>query len=365
MDNLKKTRKIIEKHQNINILPNPELSKDSFPAALALFYSLKKLGKNVNLLTKKNSEIFDFLVNEKLVSSQEANFRISIREVGVKLSDLFYEKTTSGINLFLKTEGGTLSKEDISFEKLSNDVVLITVGVNSFKDAQSFIEKEPDYIINIDNTTTNENFGHANVIETSTATLSEAVLNIISFLSENLFDEKISTPLLAGILHQSSTSRNATLNPQTFEKIGFLVDQGADLKTISNKLCDETKESTIHLFGEILTKTHFSESRNLGWVLLNENDFTETNSKPKDLKFTLEKIGQNLFPFQNFLILWEHHNSPVSINGVFYSPNKTLTKKLATALIGQTKGNGVLFKIDDTNLQLAKNKILNLLNPVE
>jgi len=362
MDNLKKTRKIIEKHQNINILPNPGLSKDSFPAALALFYSLKKLGKNVNLLTEKIPETFSFLIDKKPVTSQEADFRITIREAGAKLSDLFYEKTTGGINLFLKTEGGGLTKEDISFEKLSNGTALITVGVHSFKDAQSFIEKEPNYIINIDNTTANENFGHANVIETSSATLSEAVLNIISFLSENLFDEKISTPLLAGILHESSNMHNATLNPQTFEKIGFLVEQGADLKTISNKLCDKTEESTIHLFGEILTKTHFSESHSLGWVLLNENDFIETNSKPRDLKFTLEKIGQNLFPFQNFLILWEHHNSPISINGVFYSPNKTLIEKLTNNLHGQRKGNGVLFKLNDTNLKSAKDQILNLIN---
>lgn len=362
MDNLKKTRKIIEKYQNINLLPNPELEKDSFSAALALFYALKKLGKNVNLLTKKTSETFGFLINEKPVTSQEADFRISIRETGAKLSNLFYEKTTRGINLFLKTEGGTLTKEDISFEKLSNGIALITIGINSFKDTQSFIDKEPDCIINIDNNLSNENFGHANIIESTSTTLSEVVLHIISFLSENLFDKEISTPLLAGIIHESFTMRNAKLNPQTFEKIGFLVEQGADLKTISNKLCGETEESKIHLFGKILTKTHFSNDSNLGWVLLNKNDFSKTNSGSKDLKFTLEKIDQNLFPFQNFLILWEHHNSPIYIKGVFYSPNNVLTEKLATKLLGQKKGKCVLFKLNNTNLQIAKDKILNLIN---
>lgn len=361
MDNLKKTRKIIEKYQNINILPNPELEKDSFPAALALFYALKKSGKNVNLLTKKTSETFGFLVDEKPVSSQEADFRISIRETGAKLSNLFYEKTTNGINLFLKTEG-TLTKEDISFEKLSNGIVLITIGINSFINAQNFLKKEPDYIINIDNNQTNDNFGHANIIEPNTATLSEVVLHTISFLSENLFDKEISTPLLAGIIHESSNTLNSRLNPQTFEKIGFLVEQGADLKTISSKLCGKIKESAIHLFGKILTKTHFSESRNLGWVLLNKGDFAETNSNPKDLKCTLEKITQNLFPFQHFLILWEHHNSPISIRGVFYSTSETLTERVAANLSGQKKGKGVLFKVNDTNLQTTKDKVLNLLN---
>lgn len=362
MDNLKKTRKVIEKYQNINILPNPKFEKDSFPAALALFYGLKKLGKNVSMLTEKTSETFSFLLDKGPVSSQEADFRISIRETSAKLSDLFYEKTAGGIDLFLKTTGGELKKEDISFEKLSDGAVLITVGVNSFKHTQNFLKKEPDYIINIDNNPANENFGHSNIIEPSSATLSEVVIHTISFLSENLFDKEISTALLAGIIHEAERLQGAKLAPQTFQKIGFLIEQGADLKTISSKLGGKVNESPVYLFGEILTKTHFSENRNLGWALLKESDFRRTNSTPRDLKFTLEKLASGLFPFQNFLILWEHHNSPVSIRGVFYSPNKELTEKLQASFSGLSKGKGVLFNINNLNLQSAKNKIINLLN---
>lgn len=373
MDNLKKTRKIIEKHRNIAILPNPKAEKDSFPASLAFFYALKKLGKNVSMLSDKHNKAFDFLTEEKPIKQQQkADFLISINENGAKLSDLFYEKTSTGINLFLKTEG-ELKKEDVSFEKLSQEKignartsteeieVLITIGIPSFNEVQKFLKKDPEYIINIDNNPLNENFGHANVIEEASITVSEVIMHTISFISEDLFDKQISTQLLAGIMKQTSHLKDS-LSPQTFQKIVFLVEQWADLKTITEEFGNNINEDTVHLFGEILTKTHFSESRNLGWVLLKETDFAKTNSTPKDLKFTLEKISSSLFPFQNFLILWEQHASPVTVRGVFYSPIKNLSKQIASNFNGIIKGKGVLFDTNEISLQIVKDKVLTILN---
>ncbi|NQU82595.1 MAG: hypothetical protein HQ539_01475 [Parcubacteria group bacterium] len=371
MDNLKKTRKIIEKHQNIVILPSSDMKKDSYPAALGLCHALKKLGKNVSMLGNTYSETFSFLPKDcQTDSQQKADIRISIRETGAKLSDLFYEKIPNGINLFLKTSGGELKKEDVVFEKLNDksdqtttkDEILITIGINSFTEIQGLIKEDPTYIINIDNDQKNENFGHANVIEPNSATLSEVVLQIISFISEDLFDKNISTPLLAGIIHQAPNIGHS-LNPQSFQKVGFLVEQGADLQTISKELNHKIQENPVHLFGEVLTKTHFSESHNLGWVTLKENDFVKTNSTPKDLRFTLKRISSNLFPFRNFLILWEQHDSPVTIKGIFYSPSKTLTEKVANHFKGVVKGKGVLFNTGEDSLQSAKDKLITILSP--
>jgi len=366
MDNLKKTRKTIEKYDNIAILPNPKAEKDSFPAALAFFYALKKLGKNVSMLSNKHNKAFDFLTEKTLSKQQQkADFLISINENGAKLSDLFYEKTQIGINLFLKTEG-ELKKEDINFEKLSQKKledaeILITIGITSFNEVQGFLKKDPEYIINIDNNPLNENFGHANIIEPESITVSEVVMHTLSFISEDLFDKKISTQLLAGIMKQTSHLKDS-LSPQTFQKIGFLVEQGADLKTISKEFGSKINENTVHLFGEILIKTHFSESNNLGWVLLKEADFIKTNSTPRDLKFTLEKISSSLFPFKNFLILWEQHASPITVRGVFYSPIKNLSKEIASSFNGIIKGKGVLFDTNESNLQIVKDKVLTILN---
>jgi len=186
-------------------------------------------------------------------------------------------------------------------------------------------------------------------------------MHTLSFISEDMFDKQISTQLLAGIIKQTSHLQDS-LSPQTFQKIGFLVEQGADLNKITKECGYQINENTVHLFGEILTKTHFLETHNLGWVLLKKADFVKTNSTSKDLKFTLERISSNLFPFQNFLILWEQHTSPITIKGVFYSPVKNISQEIASQFNGIIKGKGVLFDTNETNLQTVKDKVLTILN---
>ena len=45
---LEQAQQTIARHQHISILPSPHAGGDAFLAGLGLFYSLKKLGKNVN-----------------------------------------------------------------------------------------------------------------------------------------------------------------------------------------------------------------------------------------------------------------------------------------------------------------------------
>jgi len=80
--------------QDIAILPSPEFISDSFPASLALFYSLKKLGKNVNLISQNYPEKYNFLVKEKL-QPQKADFLIAINQDNIDISQVSYEKMLS------------------------------------------------------------------------------------------------------------------------------------------------------------------------------------------------------------------------------------------------------------------------------
>ena len=61
METLDKAKNLIEKSQNILIFPSPDPQGDSLSSALALFYTLKKLGKNVNVNTGDVPEKFRFL----------------------------------------------------------------------------------------------------------------------------------------------------------------------------------------------------------------------------------------------------------------------------------------------------------------
>jgi len=63
----------------------------------------------------------------------------------------------------------------------------------------------------------------------------------------------------------------------------------------------------------------------------------------------------------NLLILWESHASPAITKGIFYSPDRSLTEKIAENFESASKGAGVLFFSKETDLNIVKEKVLNIL----
>jgi nanoRNase/pAp phosphatase (c-di-AMP/oligoRNAs hydrolase) len=361
MENIKKIKKFIDKSQNITLCPSPDFRKDTFPATLALFYSLKKLGKNVNLITQEYPSRFKFLTKKGGVHLPEADFLISIKEAGAKISQLSYEKTENGLALYLKTNGGELKKENISLQPLGLGDLAITLGVESLRKIEKFLKEKPKFLINIDNQLENENYGEVNLVEVTSPSLSEIVLDVLRAIEENLFDKEVSNCLLCGIIEGTSNFQDPKLNPQTLQKASFLMEKGANFGEIVSQLYGIKNEGSLRLFGKVLSKINVVKEKNLGWVLLKKEDFSQTNSSPLNLRFTLEKLSASLFSFQNFLCLWESVNSPTLTRGVFYSPNKRMIEKILENFEGAQKGNGVLFVVEEPDPQKVKDKILELL----
>ncbi len=359
VENLKKIKKVIERAQNVSLLPSPDFRKDSFPATLALFYSLKKLSKNVNLLTRDYPKRFSFLIEKEEVTLPKADFLISIRQAGTKVSQLFYEKRENGLALYLKTKGEELKKENVSIQPLGLGDLLITLGVGEFKKVEKFLKGKPKFLINIDNQLDNKNYGDLNLIELGAPSFSEIAFDLISTIDENLFDEKISNCLLAGIVQGTSNFQDPKVNEQTFQKTSLLIEKGADFKKTISQLYGMGEETSLRLFGRVLSKINLSENKDLAWVILTREDFSESGASTLDLRFSLSKLSSSLFPFQNFLVLWESSHSPSLTRGVFYSPSKKIIEKILARFIGEQKGDGVLFVAEESNPQKVKDEIIN------
>jgi len=362
VEDFKKLKKVIEKAQDITLLPSPDFRKDSFPATLALFYSLKKLGKNVNLAAENYPQKYGFLVKKEKFHVPEANFLISIKEIGIKLSQLFYEKTENGLKLYLKTNGGELKKENVALQPLGSGELLITLGIESFQRVKEVLKEKPNSMINIDNQLENENYGDINLIELRTPSLSEIVFDVLSSIDEKLFGKETSNCLLCGIIQGTSNFQDPKLDSRAFQKASFLIEKGANLREITSSLYGIEKGSSLRIFGRVLSKLNLSEEQNLGWVLLEKEDFVATASSSVNLRFALSKLSSGLFPFQNFLCLWQGENSPAITRGVFHSQNKKMTEKIRDHFGGLQKGDGVLFQTEEIDPQKVKDKVLEILS---
>src|SRR4030042_5811305 len=192
MDVLNQAKNLIKKYQNISIcLPetqNVSLTEgDVFCSGSALFYILKKINKNVNLSLKRIPNGFEFLTGSRFV--------ISVDTKKSDVAEVFYEKNSENLKIWLTATGTELSSKTISFSSQNfppetenfNPELLITLGAQGFEGlGKAFFEKPELFyqtpLINIDNNPSNQNFGEVNLIDIKSCSCSEIIIDLIRTL---------------------------------------------------------------------------------------------------------------------------------------------------------------------------------------
>ena len=350
-------KKIIDRFQNFVLIPSLDTTTDSLPAATALFYSLKEIGKNTKLLAAKNSATFENPGNKEKEGWTEKNFLISIKDEGAALSQLFYEKTANGLNLYLKTKGKELKKENICFKKLVLEDILVFFGIKEQKqpELQATNNGRKVLIINIDNSLDNKRYGHLNIVKPDLP-ISEIVFDILFSIDKTLIKERVADSLLQGMVSNSSHWQNQSLAKDILWKISFLAERGEQAKEFLSK---KFKNRPLSLFSRLLNKLNINKDKNLGWAILDQKDFSETSSSPKDLRLSLEILSSNDSFLKNFLIIWQREKYPALVKGIFYSSDTNLLSFLAKNIKGQRKGNGILFAFQGESPEKVKDFILS------
>ncbi|PIV12906.1 MAG: hypothetical protein COS47_00055 [Candidatus Nealsonbacteria bacterium CG03_land_8_20_14_0_80_36_12] len=309
MDSFLEAKNLIGKSQNISIFLS-KLSEKSLGAVLSLFYTLKKIGKNVNFYLEEPEKKFQFLNNQIF-----NNCTISINTSEKEIAEIGYEKNKDSLKFHLFFKEGGVEEKDISLGRSKNSIkklfqpdLLITLGIQKKENLADF-SKEPGFfnripVLNIDNQISNENFGRVNLIDYNFS-LSEFVAKIIK------------------------------------------------------KLGGQYTLSQIKLFNLFFDKLEYSREKDLHIILLSKEIFKETEARLKDLALLI-KILMSAASLPNFLVLVENP-SQNSVLGIFYSKKQDLNKKILANFQGKSKGNGSLFWLKESNLNQSKEEILKLL----
>ena len=344
-----KTKELLERANFVKILPNENYFDETFCASLALFYSLRELDKNVNLIIKQIAipKKFQFLIEkepnffssfENELTNNNYNFELTIKELLGEISEVFYEKNCQELKFFLKTKG-TINNKDISLKPLKEspeEAILIT-----FEAKKSSLDSNPKKIfIDIDRS------GNIHFF-------SEIVFKMIKLLNIP-FNNVISNCLLTGIIIETQNLKGLkNNNPEIFELMSFLIKNGADYQKITNKLFESSCFSHLELFHRILNKLDLDIKKNTAFLYLDEQDFYETNSHYDDLFYSIEKL-KGVFPWKNLIFIFKKQ-------GIFWSPNKILEAKIKNIFGGIANTQGIIFKFENYDLGEIKNKILEII----
>jgi hypothetical protein len=249
-------KNLISQAKNIYVIP-AENSEEAVPCALALFYTLKHLNKNVNIVIDNFPEKLNFLVPSLDFISYPRNFVISIPASVAEVSQVYYEKSEENLKIHLTLDKGTIKKDNISFYYAdAKPDLIITLGIKDFRNElenklnQFAFLMESD-ILNIDNSVQyNRNFGKINLIKDSS--LSEIVLSLAKSILEptntistnteqvalnNTFISKESaTCLLSALIIYTDNFKNNKTNSGVLESASILMKAGADREKIIAEL---------------------------------------------------------------------------------------------------------------------------------
>lgn len=236
------TKKFITGAENICLIAE-DSDLESISSAMALFYTLKELGKNVNLIIEKFPQNLNFLAPSVDFVSYPKNFTISIPKKIVDVSQIYYEKNDDSLNIHLTVEKGIVKKDDISFyfSEVRPDIV-ITLKI---KDYQELLETKLNPfgfllgspILNIDSENSsqnNKNFGKINL--TDRVSLTEIVLELITSIKDGNINKDSADCLLAGLITYTDNFKGDKTTADIFEAAALLIKSGADLKKINENL---------------------------------------------------------------------------------------------------------------------------------
>lgn len=238
---LQESQQIISEAKNIYLISSKE--PEAVASTVALFYTLKNLDKNVNLIADSLPEFLKFLAPSLDFISYPKNFVISVPNNIADISQIYYEKNSDALKIHLAIENGNIKKDNISFyfAETKPDLIL-TVGIKDYSkelagelNSYGFLLDSP--ILNIDtllpSVQTNEKFGKINILENRS--ISEMTLNLIKAACKEPIKKEPATCLLCGlILHTENFKNNVTA--EIFQTAAELMKNGADLQNIIENL---------------------------------------------------------------------------------------------------------------------------------
>ncbi|MSU60695.1 MAG: hypothetical protein EXS52_02140 [Candidatus Staskawiczbacteria bacterium] len=352
-------KQLILDAKNICVIPSQLNEPESLTASLALFYTLKDLQKNVNLIINDFPEKLSFLVPSLEYISSPKNFVISIPKSVANISQIHYEKNEENVKIHLQIESGGLQKENISFyyQQAKPDLV-ITLGINNFQkelesklDSFGFLMGAP--IINIDNSQDNTKFGQINIIEGQS--LSESTMEVIALLSNDVIKGNTADCILTGLVAHYENFKSPKTTPAALKLGAQLMEKGADHRQIIDNLYKTTPAQM-----EFLTDI-FKNLKNENDVYVALLDSPNlSNFGEAEAKMATEKIN-SIGLESNVLALWDTHNALSEVKGFFYSKNQHLLNRVAEHQQRHSKNNWVFLSMPEMHLASAKEKVITLL----
>jgi len=276
---------LIEYSTKILIVGHANPDGDALGSTLALYFVLKKLGKDVTAATiGPIPEVYKFLpqCNELIQDFGESrDLIITLDCKENKVDKLSYNIKDNKLNIIITPEQGTIDAKNVKFSQggLAYDLIII-LDCSELSQLDYLHRNNKDLftenpIINIDHHPTNKYFGQVNVVDPEASSTAEILVSIIESLGTNLIDANIATYLLTGIIFDTWSFQNTNTTPKSLTVAAQLCATGARKEEIIRYVLKAKPVSTLKLWGRILANIKEDGKYKLVWSKISFKDLEE------------------------------------------------------------------------------------------
>ncbi len=226
-------------------------SVDKLASALSLMLSLKKLGKEVSIVTEgqplvSHGNLYGVgEVKNQINPNTGDNFIISLEGVVdstgqiPSLEKLDWYPEGQNLNLvFHAMPGQKFEPINISHKRQGGGGfnIAFIIGASSLNDLGSVYTQNMQmfansYLVNIDSNPQNQNFGKTNVLDSNAGSISEIIMQLFPSLGLSA-DNDIASNVVAGIYDATANLTNA--KPDSFIAVGQAMQLGAKLPQVQS-----------------------------------------------------------------------------------------------------------------------------------
>lgn len=232
IDNIKEE---INKAKDIVILTHENPDGDAIGSALAMYLTLKRLGKEVDVIIPEFPKIFKFLP-----CSDE-----------------------------VKKEG-----------KEENYDLAISVDVTGIKRLNGFARyfENANVRIQIDHHQVNEMFADFNFVNPDSPACAQTLIFVIEKLGIDI-DEKIGTCLLTGIITDTGGFQYEGVSAETFEFASWLLTKGVKVSNIYKKVLQTRTKANFELRKMVMDRMEFLDNGKVTFTYITFDDLEKVNAE--------------------------------------------------------------------------------------
>ena len=357
--------KLVNKSNNILVVTPENIGGDALGSGLALVNALKKIGKNAQFVIPSDlPKKFEFLLTKNSFSYdafQEKEFVLTIKNPKNQINNLCYEEKNGLLYVYFKAKK-KIGEKDFQLHASHFFDLIFTINSQDLENLGKVFETNSELffetpVVNVDNSVANENFGEINLIDITSSSVSEIVMELIDFLDGNLLDKDIATLILAGLIDSTNNFQSPKTTPRTFNNAALLINRDGDQQKIIKHFYKTRSINFLRLWGRILYQMSWDKEKKLVCGKIKEEDFKKTNTSSECIPKIIEEIKIAFPEMRITFLIWSINQK---IEGIIHSSNLEILRTLSSKLGGSLEnGNLVLSSRDIHQLPPLVNELAN------